>query len=160
MSEFNAETISIRKDLIYSEVSSAIHRYDQVIFLADGRCATSIALAELHPDKQFYAVDLEWMVEKEKFCQTHGVFNLHCITANIEQVDDCLQQLKDKGLNHTPTLVVMEGASYYIAPQTIQQWTNYATQIIFDCSVEHATPQGDRVPIDTAHVVINLLCAP
>lgn len=115
------EVIQNRKIAVLTLIKSLATRGElapQIILPAIGMDAMGLEIATLYPDTQIYELDQDNMAHKKQL-----INHPRCrhITADITNAQNCYAQLISVGWQaDVPSLIIMEGISYYISPEQLK----------------------------------------
>ncbi len=114
------------KHLIEQQLVATKCEY-QLVFLAAGKSplALEILLKEYSKIRLVFEIDVSGMIEKKKlYDKVCPIFSnkLKCITADIAStnIENILNKLEIGYSHDVPTIVLLEGISYYLSPQELK----------------------------------------
>lgn len=103
----------------------------QIILPAVGMDAMGLEIASLYPGTHIYEIDSEYMPEKSKLIANKSIQH---IQADITQPQDCYEKLIKAGWqSELPSLIILEGISYYISPDQLKGLVNFLNPSVAIC---------------------------
>ena len=155
--------INDRKWLIadWSNQILASQEMDQVIIFAAGWAPLGLELAERYPNYRIYELDTDFMEAKAKLVSTisNAPKNIRFVTSDISNHQQCMDSLQQDGWNpFKPTLLILEGISYYIKREDLMAVFDLAanqSKAILEYMVpyDHVEPSRRDIPIQVFGII-------
>lgn len=118
------QIIGFRKRFIVEQAENLVreHGIAQVVILAAGLDPLGLELSHLYPQLPIFELDREHLAHKEQFIARLGLtHNIRFVKHDLTE-GDLLARLQKAGYQpELPTVVVLEGITYYLSPATLNR---------------------------------------